>query len=69
MSIVERLMRELRRRLKKIVFGWSTCGVAKIARIILKRTTSANEWEQYWKRRLRLDDNVVIVLCGVKAAQ
>lgn len=68
-SIVERLMRELGRRLKKIAFGWSPRGVAKIARIILKRITSANEWELCWKRRLRLDGNVVIVLCCVKVAQ
>ena len=42
-SMVERVMRELGRRLKKTAYGWSDKGATKIARIILKRFTSARE--------------------------
>jgi hypothetical protein len=66
-SMIERMMRELGRRLKKIAFGWSDKGAAKMARIIIKRITSAGEWDEYWKKRLRLDGNVAIILRGVTA--
>lgn len=66
-SMIERMMREIGRRLKKIAFGWSEKGAAKMARIIIKRITSAGEWEDYWKKRLRLNGNVVIILRGVTA--
>ena len=42
-SMVERVMRELSRRLKKTAYGWSDKGATKIARIILKRFTNARE--------------------------
>ena len=35
-------------------------GVAKIARIILKRFADAEEWEAYGKKRMNLIGNVVI---------
>ena len=43
-SMVERVMRELGRRLKKTAYNWSDKGVTKIARIILKRFTNAKAW-------------------------
>lgn len=66
-SMIERMMREIGRRLKKIAFGWSEKGAAKMARIIIKRITSAGEWEKYWRDRLRLNGNVVLVFRGAKA--
>ncbi|MFW6158046.1 MAG: ISH6 family transposase [Planctomycetota bacterium] len=68
-SMIERMMREIGRRLKKIAFGWRESGAAKIARIIIKRITTAGEWEAYWKRRLRIRGNVVLFYRGVKAAR
>jgi len=38
-----------------------------MARIIIKRITSAGEWEKYWNDRLRLTGNVILVFRGVKA--
>jgi len=64
--MIERMMREIGRRLKKIAFGWSEKGAAKMARIIIKRITSANEWDEYWKKRLRIEDNVILIYKGVK---
>jgi hypothetical protein len=66
-SMIERMMREIGRRLKKIAFGWSEKGAAKMARIIIKRITSAGEWEKYWNERLRLNGNVALVFRGAKS--
>jgi hypothetical protein len=66
-SMIERMMRELGRRLKRMAFGWSEEGAAKMARIIIKRFTSAGQWEKYWRDRLRFKDNVMLVLRSIKA--
>jgi len=66
-SFIERMMRELARRLKRMAFGWSESGVAKMARIIIKRFTSANQWEDYWKNRLRVQGNVILTLRSITA--
>ena len=65
-SMIERMMRELARRLKRMAFGWSEEGAAKMARIIIKRFTSAGQWEKYWKDRLRIEDNVLLILRSIK---
>ena len=65
-SMIERMMRELARRLKRMAFGWSEQGAAKMARIIIKRFTSAGQWEKYWREKLRIDDNVMLVLKTIK---
>lgn len=66
-SMIERMMREIGRRLKKIAFGWKEKGAAKMARIIIKRITSAGEWEKYWNDRLRLNGKVLLLFRGAKA--
>ncbi len=48
-------------------FGWSEEGAARMARIIIKRFTSAGEWERYWKQRLRIQGNVILVLRSMTA--
>ncbi len=67
-SMIERLMRELGRRLKRIAFGWSERGAAKMARIIIKRVTSAGEWTAYWHQRLRILGKVTLTLEKVTAS-
>ena len=64
-SFIERIMREIGRRIKKIAFGWSQEGAAKMARIIIKRITSEYEWKKYWERRLNIKDNVFLLFKGV----
>jgi hypothetical protein len=59
-SLIERVIRELGRRLKKLAYNWSDKGAAKIARIILKKFTNEKEWEAYWKERLKIVGNVVL---------
>lgn len=58
-SMVERVMRELGRRIKKIAYGWSDKGVTKVARIILKRFANADEWEKYWQKKMNVFGNVI----------
>ncbi len=67
-SFIERLMREVGRRLKRIAFGWTDFNAAKMARLILKRITDPAEWEQYWKKKLRLEGNVIIAFRGVRSS-
>ncbi len=59
-SMIERMMREIGRRIKKIGFGWSPEGAAKMTRIIIKRITSADEWTQYWNDKLKITGEVKI---------
>lgn len=63
---LERVMRELGRRLKKIAFGWSQTGAARMACVILRRITDPQEWNAYWKERLGLKDNVLLSLHSIK---
>jgi hypothetical protein len=58
-SLIERVIRELARRLKKIAYNWSDKGAGKMARIILKKFTSKKEWEAYWKEKLGIDGNII----------
>ncbi len=63
-SMIERMMREIGRRIKKIGFNWSPEGAAKMTRIIVKRITSANEWEQHWKKKLNFKGTVKLSFEG-----
>jgi len=65
-SMIERIMRQIARRLKRIAFGWSSAGAAKMARIIIKRFTSAAQGEKYWKDRLKIEGKVIMLLKEVK---
>jgi hypothetical protein len=65
-SMIERMMREIGRRLKRIAFGWSNSGAAKMTRIIIKRITTDGQWEGYWKTRLRIEGNVILLLQSIK---
>ena len=65
-SLIERVIRELGRRLKKLAYNWSNKGAAKIAKIILKKFTNQKEWEIYWKNRLDIVGNVVLNIGNYK---
>lgn len=48
--------------------SWSRgAAAAEMARIIIKRIASAAEWEQYWRKRLRIEDNVMLIYRGIRA--
>jgi hypothetical protein len=67
-SLIERLMREVARRLKRMAHGWSESGAAKMTCIILKRFTNPKAWDAYWKKKLRLEGNVHWLLQEIKQA-
>jgi len=67
-SFIERTMREIARRLKKIGFGWSKKGATKMSYIVMKRFTAAADWNAYWEKKLRITGNVVIFYRGIKCA-
>lgn len=67
-SRLERMMREIGRRLKRIAFGWSERGAARMTRIIIKRFTSAGQWQAYWAKRLRITGRVSLTLTGISAS-
>lgn len=65
-SLIERLIRELGRRLKKIAYNWSDRGAGKIARIILKKITAIEQWEEYWNKKMKIIGSVFVRLANYK---
>ncbi len=65
-SLIERLMREIGRRLKKIAFGWSESGAAKMARMVIARILSPVGWREHWEDRKQIAGNAIIVFQGVE---
>jgi hypothetical protein len=51
-SLLERVFRELGRRLKRIAYGWSDKTVTNLSKMILLKQYSRKKWEQYWKNKL-----------------
>ena len=51
-SLLERVFREIGRRLKRIAWGWSDKAVTNISKMIMIRHYSRDKWEQYWKEKL-----------------
>jgi len=51
-SLLERVFRELGRRLKKIAYGWSDKTVTNLSKMILLKQYSRKKWEEYWKQKL-----------------
>ena len=64
-STLERLMREINRRIKKFAFNWSEKGCAKITRILIKLITDPKSWENYWDHKLKLSGNIRLNFLGV----
>ena len=65
-SFVERIMRETKRRIKKIGHGWSEHGAEKMTRLVLLRLSSAKqEWENYWKNKMGCDSQIRFTILGV----
>jgi hypothetical protein len=57
-SRVERFMRELGRRLKRIAHNWSEAGAEIMARILLKKTLDPKGWDDYWKEKMKISGNI-----------
>jgi hypothetical protein len=51
-SLLERVFREIGRRLKKIAWGWSDTAVTNLSKMIMIRQYSRDKWLSYWKEKL-----------------
>jgi hypothetical protein len=51
-SLLERVFREIGRRLKRIAWGWSDKAVTNLSKMIMIRQYSRDKWEQFWKEKL-----------------
>jgi hypothetical protein len=65
-SLLERVFRELGRRLKKIAYGWTDKTVANLSKMILLKQYSRKKWEQYWKEKLGIKGYFDIQIQSVK---
>jgi len=68
-SLLERVFRELGRRLKKIAWGWCDKTVTNISKMIMIRQYSRDKWEQYWKEKLGINGHFKIQLVSVEIQQ
>ncbi len=65
-SLVERIMREIKRRIKKIGFAWSEKGAEQMTRLVLLQLSSTKEhWDIYWKNKMGMDSKVKLQFLGV----
>jgi len=65
-SLLERVFRELGRRLKKIAYGWSDKTVTNLSKMILLKQYSRKKWEQYWREKLGIKGYFDIQIQSVK---
>ena len=57
-SFIERTMRELGLRLKKMAYGWKETGLNKVSNILLKMFADDESWQAYWKERMDINQAV-----------
>ena len=65
-SLLERVFREIGRRLKRIAWGWSDEAVTNISKMIMIRQYSRDKWEQYWKEKLGIKGYFKIQIVSVE---
>jgi len=66
-SLLERVFREIGRRLKRIAWGWSDKAVTNISKMIIIRQYSRDKWEKYWKEKLGIKGYLDIQIVSVTA--
>ncbi|MFN8791009.1 MAG: hypothetical protein ACK5Y2_06070, partial [Bdellovibrionales bacterium] len=65
-SLVERMMREIKRRIKKIGFSWSQKGAERMTRLVLLQMSSTkHRWETYWNEKMGIDSKIKLQFLGV----
>lgn len=65
-SLLERVFREIGRRLKKIAWGWSDKTVTNLSKMIMIKQYSRDKWEQYWKEKLGIKGYFNVEIKAVK---
>lgn len=65
-SLVERTMREIKRRIKKIGFMWSEKGAEKMTRLVLLQlSTTRHYWETHWQQKTGINADIKLTFLGV----
>ena len=64
-SLLERVFREIGRRLKRIAWGWSDKAVTKLSKMILLKHYSRAKWEEYWKHKLGIEGHFQVSIASV----
>jgi hypothetical protein len=65
-SLLERVFRELGRRLKRIAYGWSDKTATNLSKMILLKQYSRKKWEQYWKNKLGIKGHFNIQIQAIE---
>ena len=65
-SLLERIFREIGRRVKRIAWGWSDNVVSKLSKMIILKKYSKEKWEKYWKHKLGIEGNFTIQIVNVE---
>jgi hypothetical protein len=67
-SRLERLFRELARRLKRIAWGWSDRVASKLSKMIMIKQYRPDLWKKYWLKKLGIDGHFQIWILKVAVA-
>jgi len=65
-SMLERIFKEIGRRLKKIAWGWSDKVATKLSKMILLKYYSTQKWDEYWRRKLGIEGHFHIRVASVQ---
>ena len=65
-SLLERVFREIGRRLKRIAWGWSDKSAVNLSKMIMIRQYSRDKWIKYWKQKLGINGYFNIEISSVK---
>jgi hypothetical protein len=65
-SLLERVFREVGRRIKRIAWGWCDKAVTNLSKMILLKQYSRSKWEEYWKHKLGIEDHFDIKIASVQ---
>jgi hypothetical protein len=66
---LERIVRELGRRLKKLGYGWTDEGITRAAKILLKKVYGPEDWERHREERADLGGRCRVVLQELKVTK
>lgn len=59
-SRLERLFRELARRLKRIAWGWSDRVATNLSKMIMIKQYTPEVWKQYWLKKMGIEGHLTI---------
>jgi hypothetical protein len=67
-SMLERLFREIGRRLKKIAWGWCDTVATNLSKMIVIKQCDRKKWERYWKEKLNIKGYFAIQIEEVRVS-